>query len=81
MKVLKILSCSDNLLWYSNKVGSTVPFLGEEIEYNQTGYISVIYWSREDGGYKNIVYKKDAVVIEVDSHSNNSFFDQNNYPI
>lgn len=75
MKALKIINCSDSLMWYSGKVGAIVPYLGEDIDYKGS-----IYWSREDGGYKNIIFKKDAVVIEVDGHGNNSLFDQNNYP-
>lgn len=55
MKTLLITGCTDPLLWYSHKVGSEVPFLGEDMDY---------YWSKEDYGYRNIVFKKDAIVKE-----------------
>ena len=54
MKALKIIDCSDPHLWYSNRVGETVDYKGKEDD---------IYWSRDSGGYVNIVYVKDAVLI------------------
>ena len=55
MKYLFIKSCTDPLLWYVEKIGQCVPFLYEDEEY---------YWSREPAGYKNIVLKKDAQIVE-----------------
>ena len=56
MKALKIIQCSDILMWYSQRVGATVIYLGEE---------DGIYWSREPAGYKNIILKQDAIIVEV----------------
>jgi len=53
MKTLTITGCTDGLLWYADRVGQQVVYLGEE---------SDIYWSRDSGGYKNLVWKKDATV-------------------
>ena len=53
MKMITITGCTDSLLWYADRVGQQVVYLGEE---------SDIYWSRDSGGYKNIVWKKDATV-------------------
>lgn len=58
MKAIKIIDCSDGHLWYANNVGDTVVYLGEDKEIP-------VYWSRDNGGYKNIVYTKDAELIEV----------------
>lgn len=55
MKKLKIISCSDPLMWYRDKVGQTVPFLFK---------ISEGYMSREDAGYTNIVLTDDAEIVE-----------------
>ncbi len=51
---LKIIDCTDPHLWYSNRIGETVDYKGKEDD---------IYWSRDSGGYVNIVYVKDAVLI------------------
>lgn len=56
MKKIKITSCDDAMMWYSDKVGETVPYLGEEGD---------IYWSREDAGFKNRVNKEHGKIIEV----------------
>ena len=53
MKTLTITGCTDGLLWYADRVGQEVVYLGEEDD---------IYWSRDSGGYKNLVWKKDATV-------------------
>jgi len=53
MKTITITGCTDSLLWYADRVGQQVVYLGEEDD---------IYWSRDSGGYKNIVWKKDATV-------------------
>lgn len=56
MKVLKIIGCSDSLMWYRNRIGDTVDFIGEDSQY---------YWSRDNGGYKNIVKKCDGLIMDV----------------
>jgi hypothetical protein len=66
MKALKITGCSDGMLWYAKCVGKVVPFLGEDHDFK-----GPIYWSRDNGGYKNIVFRKDAEVIDVDTERNN----------
>ena len=54
MRLLKITQCRDPLMWYSGKIGQTVPLLREYED---------VYISREDAGYANIVRKEDAVVV------------------
>jgi hypothetical protein len=61
MKALKITGCSDSLLWYSKKIGQYVDYLGEDIDRK-----GPIFWSRDNGGYKNIVFKKDAELVEIE---------------
>jgi hypothetical protein len=61
MKKLKIIQCRDHLMWYSRKVGQLVPYLGEDVDFK-----GPIYWSREDAGYKNMVFQCDAEIVEVD---------------
>ena len=61
MKVLKITDCTDGMLWYVDKVGTTLPYLGQGEDAK-----GPIYWSREPAGYKNMVFQKDAIIIEVD---------------
>ena len=48
MKALKLIKCSDPMMWYINKVGETVAFVRE---YDDC------YMSREPAGYLNIVKK------------------------
>jgi hypothetical protein len=60
-KMLKVNQCSDSLLWYKNKVGHLIPFLGEDQDRR-----GPIFWSREDAGYKNIVFQRDAEIVEVE---------------
>lgn len=55
MKMIKIEQCRDPMLWYSKLVGNLVPYVGE---------VDDIYWSREPAGYKNLVYKTDACIVE-----------------
>lgn len=57
MKALTIVNCSDGMMWYCYNIGQMVPYLGEEDD---------VYWSREPDGYRNIILKKDAVVVEID---------------
>ena len=54
-KVLLIIDCTDALLWYRDKIGQHVPFVREEDD---------CYLSREDEGYVNIVFKKDAKLLD-----------------
>lgn len=54
MKALKIIKCSDSLLWYAKLIGRTVEFIKEVDE----GYLS-----REPAGYTNIVRREDAEVV------------------
>lgn len=61
MKALKIVDCSDSMLWYSDKIGHTCVYLGPDVDSK-----GPIYWSRDSGGYKNIVFQKDAVIIDVE---------------
>jgi len=75
MKALKVIKCSDALMWYNQSIGAVVPFLGEDIDYK-----GPIYWSRDKGGYKNIILKGDAELIDVPGDSINHLFDQTNYP-
>lgn len=55
MKALRIIKCTDSLMWYSDMIGKCVPFLREYSDY---------YMSREPAGYSNIVKLEDAEVIE-----------------
>jgi hypothetical protein len=55
MKVLQIINCKDRQMWYRDIINQTVPLIGVEENY---------YWSREPDGYKNIVLKSDAIIIE-----------------
>lgn len=52
---LKIIGCSDPHMWYSNRIGDTVDCRSREDD---------IYWSRDSGGYVNIVYVKDAILVD-----------------
>jgi hypothetical protein len=49
-------------MWYSKKIGQYVDYLGEDVDRK-----GPIFWSRDNGGYKNIVFKKDAEIVEVDA--------------
>jgi len=53
--MLKIITCSDSLMWYRDLVGQEVPLLRE---YDDC------YMSREPTGFANIVRKQDAVIVE-----------------
>lgn len=56
MKVIKIIGCSDPLLWYKEKIGDCVEFLKE---------YSDCYMSRDRGGFANIIRKQDGVIVEI----------------
>ncbi len=75
MKALKITGCSDPLMWYSDRIGAIVPFLGEDVDYK-----GPIYWSRDNDRYKNIILRRDAELINITGDEVNQLFDQNNYP-
>ena len=51
---LRIIGCSDPLMWYSHKVGKSVPFVRE---------LEDCFISREPTGYVNIVRKEDAEIV------------------
>lgn len=57
MKMLKIKSCSDPMMWYSDKVGGTFSLIGE---MKGEGYAT-----REPDGYINVVRYDDAEIVEV----------------
>jgi hypothetical protein len=56
MKALKIIQCSDPLMWYQNKVGETVQLVREYED---------CYMSREPAGYLNVVRLEDAEIVEI----------------
>lgn len=58
-KKLLITSCDDPLLWYYSHVGDSVPYTGQE---------DTIYWSRDNGGFTNMVKKEHAEVITPSTH-------------
>lgn len=59
MKALRIIKCSDSMMWYRDMVGDVVTLAKPEYADSD------VYWSREPAGYLNIVKKQDAQVIEV----------------
>lgn len=61
MKMLRIVDCTDPMMWYAKRIGDIVVYLGDDIDRR-----GPIYWSRDSGGYKNIVFQKDAVIEETD---------------
>lgn len=56
-KKLLIIKCSDPLMWYADKIGQIVPYLGEKYGF---------YTSREDAGHTNVVNMDDAILIDDD---------------
>jgi len=54
-KMLKILKCSNSMMWYAGKVGETVPFIRD---------VGNEYLSREPSGLVNIVSYDDAVIVD-----------------
>lgn len=56
MKKILITGCSDSSFWYADMVGRYVAYEGDY----EDGY-----FSREPGGYLNIVLYKDGEVIDV----------------
>lgn len=55
MRALRIIKCSDSMLWYARLVGQVVELVRE---------IDIGYYSREPAGYLNIVRRDDAEIIE-----------------
>lgn len=55
---LKIIQCSDSMMWYRDRVGDTV-VLARPADYDPD-----VYWSREAAGYLNIIHKRDAELIK-----------------
>jgi hypothetical protein len=51
----KVLKARDCFMWYSDKVGQVIEIERETFDF---------YWSRDSGGYINIVYKDDVEIIE-----------------
>ena len=51
---IKVIRCRDSMMWYSNHIGKTFPYLGQENDY---------YISREPGGLVNIIKKSDAIKL------------------
>jgi hypothetical protein len=56
MRALKIVKCSDSLMWYQNKIGETVQLVREYED---------CYMSREPAGYLNVVRLEDAEIVEI----------------
>lgn len=57
MRAIKILRCSDSLLWYNDHIGVVVPFLAE---------FSTEYLSREPSRMTNIVKKIDSIIVDAE---------------
>lgn len=57
MKKLLIEQCSDRMMWYADKIGKLVPYLGK---FPEGDYASV-----DEGGFTNIVREKDCRIIDV----------------
>lgn len=60
MTKLLITDCNDALMWYSSRIGELVPYCGEE---------DSVYWSRDNGGFTNIVRKEDAIIVSFPDQS------------
>ncbi len=74
-KGLRILKCSDTMMWYRGLIGRTVLYLGSEHDDKKP-----VYWTREPGGwFKNIILQCDAEVINIDTETYNRLFDQAKY--
>jgi hypothetical protein len=54
---LRIIKCSDPSMWYANKIGQSVPYLGV---WPESGFHSL-----DDGGYHNVVKFEDGEVHQV----------------
>jgi hypothetical protein len=56
MRMLRITGCSNSSYWYAGKIGSVVPYIGEDAGE---------YITREPSGYVNIVKCADAELVDV----------------
>ena len=63
-KTLLITGCSDGMMWYAKRIGQMAEMLGEGTDTKGS-----FYWSREPGGYKNIILKQDAQIVEAKEHN------------
>ena len=61
MKKLLITQCPDRMRWYRDKIGQTVPLLGD---------VGSEYKSREESGYTNFVQKADSEIVNIDETVN-----------
>ncbi|ASN72210.1 hypothetical protein 3S15_24 [uncultured Caudovirales phage] len=59
-RVLRIDRCSDPLMWYREHVGYLADYRSQDADG---------YWSREPGGYTNVVRPADATVLELDDET------------
>ena len=57
---LKIIKCNDSLMWYNKRVGDIVTLARHPDSDPE------VYWSRDNGGYLNIIRKTDAQVVDLD---------------
>lgn len=53
--MIRIVSCSDSARWYHDQVGKTF-----RVDFTD----SEGYWTREPTGFRNVVLKRDAEVIQ-----------------
>ncbi len=61
MAKILIKQCPDTRFWYRDKIGQTLPLIGEDGEF---------YWSIEYSercSFKNIVKKEDAEILEANA--------------
>ncbi|WP_345969610.1 hypothetical protein WCX72_09805 [Sulfurimonas sp. HSL1-6] len=55
MKQIRIISCSDPMMWYADHIGEIFPLIREE---------GGSYLTREPAGYTNVVRLADAEIVE-----------------
>lgn len=58
----KIISANNSCLWYANKIGQVIEIERETFDF---------YWSREDAGYINIIYKDDVEIVDTNERKPN----------
>lgn len=59
MKV-KVVKCSDGLMWYRECIGQTFEIF--RVEGNPD--LPLRYWTREPAGYSNYLLPKDCLIIK-----------------
>lgn len=59
MLALRVINCSDPMMWYQDLVGEIVPFV------NDDGFS---FWSRERCGFINTVQYCDAELVDITEH-------------